>query len=947
MTNQQDIYATGSKNRPLVLNKENYVPWSRCLLRYAKSKPNRKLLVNSILHGPYVRRMIVEPGDPDREVPVAESFHEHTDEELTKKEVKQMEADDQAIQTILMGLPEDIYATVDSCETAQEIWLRIQQMMKELITPTPCKNPKAKTQSTTTDISDPTTAMNMALNAGNQVGHNTVQNPGIQNVWNQNGLIVISRIANHNANQNRNGNVVAARTEGNGNENNEAGIQLQDEEFDLMDVADDIYKIEKVNANCILMPNFARSMNTSEDQYTELLKPITEPHLVQQNTSNVIIAESSVEHNGGTVEHHATIEETHAYFESLYNNLVIKVEKVNTVNRKMKETNADLTTELARYKGQEKCFEFNQEKFDKLESSYKNSVYQEQCLIKKINALHLSYAKQITTLNEEIANLNNQLSKEKSTVSYLQEERKKLKDDFKIHENELLDKLVDVSNTVSKPILIPDDGFSDNASSPSVARKFLNEVKDTIVTLQRVVKSKMSLNVNNWSSTVHQQVYKILKYEIAPIVNQVDVRVIKFEKQFLKEASKFVRDIKSIANEADEYLDMNKVLEYKNERLLRVVKLKALLRPEDHSLGEHTSSECNNTNLAIRNEKYEVISATSMMGEINISTLTLAQYFRLIEENQASGMVNDEFRGMMEKDIEDMTIAEYMEYEAKMKRQSRRDAQSYFPTKYDDGDIGSFHLEKSRTFDYPHYADDLPPFHLEKKECKAVYKGGEMKTFEADTVQEVSSMASNDTIKEDDRLSGALPCQLPPKEKTDMLVEMADMTQQAPLGTVENILVKNDKCVFPCDFVVIDMPGILSDMMILGRSFLATNHAQIDVFNGEFSLGIGEDRVKFDVNENSHHSNVALERVYMQNTRIYTNSNIETIDSPNNMQETSKGHTDRLPDNERITSRWHVCKPVRVFYDDGSGEDCGMWPTCNLDLSFCSGYEAVYGKGEH
>ncbi|GKC74074.1 hypothetical protein Tco_1119957 [Tanacetum coccineum] len=46
-------------------------------------------------------------------------------------EIKQMEADDQAIQTILLGLPEDIYAAiVDSCKTAQEIWLRVQQMMK-------------------------------------------------------------------------------------------------------------------------------------------------------------------------------------------------------------------------------------------------------------------------------------------------------------------------------------------------------------------------------------------------------------------------------------------------------------------------------------------------------------------------------------------------------------------------------------------------------------------------------------------------------------------------------------------------------------------------------------------------------------------------------------------------------------------------------------------------
>nr|GEZ64605.1 hypothetical protein [Tanacetum cinerariifolium] len=32
--------------------------------------------------------------------------------------------------TILLGLPEDIYAAVDSYKTAQEIWLRVQQMMK-------------------------------------------------------------------------------------------------------------------------------------------------------------------------------------------------------------------------------------------------------------------------------------------------------------------------------------------------------------------------------------------------------------------------------------------------------------------------------------------------------------------------------------------------------------------------------------------------------------------------------------------------------------------------------------------------------------------------------------------------------------------------------------------------------------------------------------------------
>ncbi|GKB00499.1 hypothetical protein Tco_0828492 [Tanacetum coccineum] len=130
MSTQQDIYAAGFENRSPMHNKDNYVPWSSRLLHYAKSKPNEKLLYNSIMHGPYVRRMILEPGDPDHKVLVVETFHEQTDDELTKKEAKQIEAGDQAIQTILMGLPKDIYAAIDSCETAQEIWLLVQQMMK-------------------------------------------------------------------------------------------------------------------------------------------------------------------------------------------------------------------------------------------------------------------------------------------------------------------------------------------------------------------------------------------------------------------------------------------------------------------------------------------------------------------------------------------------------------------------------------------------------------------------------------------------------------------------------------------------------------------------------------------------------------------------------------------------------------------------------------------------
>ncbi|GJR44860.1 hypothetical protein Tco_1312963 [Tanacetum coccineum] len=81
----------------------------------------------------------------------------------------------------------------------------------------------------------------------------------------------------------------------------------------------------------------------------------------------------------------------------------------------------------------------------------------------------------------------------------------------------------------------------------------------------------MNLDIHNWSSSAHQELLKIVKDEIIHIVNKVDARVHNFEIQFFKEAAKFLRDFKSLANEADESLAKHKALEFEIERLLRVV----------------------------------------------------------------------------------------------------------------------------------------------------------------------------------------------------------------------------------------------------------------------------------------------------------------------------------------------------------------------------------------
>nr|GEY08444.1 integrase, catalytic region, zinc finger, CCHC-type, peptidase aspartic, catalytic [Tanacetum cinerariifolium] len=350
MSTQQDIYAAGSENRPPILNKDNYVPWSSRLLRYAKSRPNGKLIHNSIKNGPYVRRMIPEPGDPNRKVPVNETFHVQTDDELTEKELKQIEADDQAIQTILLGLPKDIYAAIDSCETAQETWLRVQQMIQGSDIRIQEKNAKLFNK--------------WERGVGHFARNSTVRPRRRDAAYLQTQLLIAQK--------------------------EEARIQLQAEEFDLMASAADLDEIKEVNANCILMDNLQQAstsgtqtdkapvydldgsaevhnyekcydneifnMFTQEEKYTELLKPIPKTHQVPLNDNNVISEVTSMEQSRGIVEQHpANVEETRVLYDSLYHNLAIEVEKVNSVNHKLRETNAELTTELARFKNQEKC----------------------------------------------------------------------------------------------------------------------------------------------------------------------------------------------------------------------------------------------------------------------------------------------------------------------------------------------------------------------------------------------------------------------------------------------------------------------------------------------------------------------------------------------------------------------------------------------------------------
>ncbi|GJS58334.1 reverse transcriptase domain-containing protein [Tanacetum coccineum] len=72
--------------------------------------------------------------------------------------------------------------------------------------------------------------------------------------------------------------------------------------------------------------------------------------------------------------------------------------------------------------------------------------------------------------------------------------------------------------------------------------------------------------------------------------------------------------------------------------------------------------------------------------------------------------------------------------------------------------------------------------------------------------------------------------------ETKMVLELADRTISKPTGVAENVFVKVGKFYFPADFVVLDFIADPLVPLILGRPFLRTAHALIDVYEGEITL---------------------------------------------------------------------------------------------------------------
>ena len=82
---------------------------------------------------------------------------------------------------------------------------------------------------------------------------------------------------------------------------------------------------------------------------------------------------------------------------------------------------------------------------------------------------------------------------------------------------------------------------------------------------------------------------------------------------------------------------------------------------------------------------------------------------------------------------------------------------------------------------------------------------------------------------------------------------MGDIALAQPEGILEDVLIKVGKFIFLVDFVVIDIEEDKQVPLLLGKPFLATGVALIDVKKGELTLRVGDEAVHFNLDQSLKH----------------------------------------------------------------------------------------------
>nr|GFB39322.1 reverse transcriptase domain-containing protein [Tanacetum cinerariifolium] len=87
-----------------------------------------------------------------------------------------------------------------------------------------------------------------------------------------------------------------------------------------------------------------------------------------------------------------------------------------------------------------------------------------------------------------------------------------------------------------------------------------------------------------------------------------------------------------------------------------------------------------------------------------------------------------------------------------------------------------------------------------------------------------------------------------------MTLELADRSVSKPIGIAKDVSFKVGVFHFPADFVVVDFEPDPRVPLILGRCFLKTSRALIDVHKGELTLRIGMESITYNLDQTVRYS---------------------------------------------------------------------------------------------
>ncbi|GKE83470.1 reverse transcriptase domain-containing protein, partial [Tanacetum coccineum] len=87
-----------------------------------------------------------------------------------------------------------------------------------------------------------------------------------------------------------------------------------------------------------------------------------------------------------------------------------------------------------------------------------------------------------------------------------------------------------------------------------------------------------------------------------------------------------------------------------------------------------------------------------------------------------------------------------------------------------------------------------------------------------------------------------------------MTLELADRSISRPIGIAKDVNVKVGVFQFPANFVVVDFKPDPRVPLILGRFFLKTSRALIDVYEGELTLRVGNEAITYNLDQTSRYS---------------------------------------------------------------------------------------------